>query len=65
MHTGAYSEVATMEYWVLGEENIGGLPVYRKLAVSEDENLARQIFSALVAGDAYARVILVEVKEVD
>lgn len=54
-----------MEFWVLGEENLGGLPVYRKLAVSEDEGLARQVFNALVAGDAYAKVLLVEVKEVE
>ena len=53
------------EYWILGEENVAGSFVYRKLAVSESEELARQIFDAIVAGDAYNRVVLVEVKEVD
>jgi len=53
------------EYWILGEENVGGALAYRKLAASENEELARQIFDAIVAGDAYNRVVLVEVKEVD
>ena len=51
-----------MEYWVLGEENVGGLSVYRKLAVSEDRDLAEKVFSALVAGDAYTKVLLVKVE---
>lgn len=57
--------MAMPEYWILGEENVAGSFVYRKLAASENEELARQIFDAIVAGDAYNRVVLVEVKEAD
>ena len=53
------------EYWIVVEENVGGALAYRKLVATDDEEYARRVFDAIVAGDAYNRVILVEVKEVD
>jgi len=52
-----------MPYWVLGEENVGGTPVLRKLATTDSPELAENIFDAIVAGDAYNKVFLVEVKK--
>ena len=52
-----------VEYLILGEENVGGLAVYRKLATTDRQELAEEIFRAILAGDAYNRVLLVEVKE--
>ena len=49
------------EYLILGEETIGGVQVYRRLATTYDMELAQNIFDAIVAGEAYQKVLLVQV----
>ena len=49
------------EYWILGEENVAGISVLRKLATSKNKQLADEIFDAIEAGDAYNKIYLVQV----
>lgn len=52
--------------WVLAEEAWRGTPVLRKLAQLPDDigdDVADQIFDAIVGGGSYEKVFLVEVKK--
>jgi len=51
------------EYWVIGEERVGGIAMLRKLASAKKKELAKEILDAIVAGEAYDKVYLVEVLE--
>ena len=50
-----------MTYLILGEENAGGFRGLRKLTSTDDLELAKGIFEALMAGETYEHIYLVKV----
>jgi len=48
-------------FLVLGEENVGGSPVLRVLARTDNEDDAKRVFDAIALGEAFDRVLLVKV----
>lgn len=54
------------QYWILGEENLHGTIVLRKLATFPKDSgieTAMKIFDAIATGEAFEKVYLVEVIE--
>jgi len=49
------------EYWVLAEEGADGTPVLRRLATTDREDLARDVFNAIREAGSYGKLYLVEV----